>query len=582
MQHKQNLKSIGFATLAYAMLFFCTLFLQCMIFHYLAFKEYVGSSIIHDPILFWSFYLPKISICLFASVFVFLFPKKRWTIVVSVILALWIWAELIYYRINGFFLDAYSLSMVGNMKGFWSSVLAFIHPSDIVIAIPTLVLLLFLILLKPQSTSGWSAVAVFVLSIVLHIVGTLSFDAKIERDAILYDDLESKPGMTFNPFSKKGVAFFGCSPRGYICKMSVLHCIALDVWNLIEIPFHTKPAAILENVVDSSPLFNPSGNNPAPKGNLYIILFESFENWSISPRTTPVIYEFINSHNNLLWAQKVIRQTKRGVSGDGQMIVNAGILPVSAGATCFRFPNNCYPSLSELFKKAALIQPGDLLVWNQKKMSDAYHISDNLLVPDKNDSTTFSILTDIYRDYSYVMAISTASHTPFLRCPDNMKLNRDSSMPKIMADYLDCVHYTDSLLGDFLEKVDTDETLRNSTIIITGDHTIFDDDLRRKFNDYFISSGEDKKAEAYCPFIIYSPSIKEKTIVEEEVYQMDIFPTALHAIGCDSTYYWKGFGINLLDRDAVRILTEEEAFALSEKMIEADYWKYIKDGDATR
>lgn len=180
------------------------------------------------------------------------------------------------------------------------------------------------------------------------------------------------------------------------------------------------------------------------------------------------------------------------------------------------------------------------------------------------------------------MALSITSHAPFTFCPEEEKRSRDSSMPKIMADYLDCVHYTDSLLGDFLEKVDTDETLRNSTIIITGDHTIFDDDLRRKFNDYFISSGEDKKAEAYCPFIIYSPSIKEKTIVEEEVYQMDIFPTALHAIGCDSTYYWKGFGINLLDREAVRTLAEEEAFALSEKMILADYWRYIKDGDTAR
>ena len=82
--------------------------------------------------------------------------------------------------------------------------------------------------------------------------------------------------------------------------------------------------------------------------------------------------------------------------------------------------------------------------------------------------------------------------------------------------------------------------------------------------------------ESYCPLIIYSPTIKERTVVDELCYQMDIFPTILHCIGADD-YYWKGFGVNLLDSAARhnRKITEDEAYILSDKMIRSDYFRGI-------
>ncbi len=569
-------------TLLYALFFSITLLAQCMIFHYLAFHNSLWSYIYYDPIKFWAFYLPKIGICLFIAAFVPLFRKKGWTIVMSLILAVWILAELVYYRVNSFFLDAYSFTMIGNMKGFWDSVLAFIRPVDIAIALPTLCLAVALYFLKPGSNSGKTAVTAFIVSMVLHIMGMVLLDIKINRDP--FHNSYQSPGIVFNPFSDEGSKKIAeWSETVYASRTSVIHCLILDAWGLIKMSFPDRKPLTPQDVAFNPEiqLFNETSPTfPTPKRNLYIVLFESLENWAVTPQATPAIYNFIQSHHsNVMWAQRIKNQTRGGTSGDGQMIVNAGILPISSGATCFRFPANCYPSLSELYETATMIIPGNLSVWNQERMSDAYHIAENIVVPESEDSTTFSILNDIYREYPYVMVLSVASHTPFHRCPDSMKLKRDKAMPATMADYLDCVHYTDSFLGEFLEKVDTDKTLRNSTIVITGDHTIFDNDLRRKFNEYCISSGEKYKVmEAYCPFIMYSPSIKENTIVEEEVYQMDIYPTVLHVIGCDSSYYWKGFGINLLDREAVRPLTEEEAFSLSEKMILADYWNYRKNG----
>ena len=62
--------------------------------------------------------------------------------------------------------------------------------------------------------------------------------------------------------------------------------------------------------------------------------------------------------------------------------------------------------------------------------------------------------------------------------------------------------------------------------------------------------------------------------MSETSYQMDAYPTILHLIGCED-YYWKGFGVNLLDSIARnnRPITEQEAFILSDKIIRANWFE---------
>lgn len=114
----------------------------------------------------------------------------------------------------------------------------------------------------------------------------------------------------------------------YASRTSAIHCLVLDVWELLKMPFQTG-TGISPGELAFGPglqLFNvPSSMDSVPKGNLYIILFESFENWSISPRTTPAIYDLVESHDNVLWARKVKSQTRGGTSGDGPMRQATGV-----------------------------------------------------------------------------------------------------------------------------------------------------------------------------------------------------------------------------------------------------------------
>lgn len=552
-------------------LFALTIFLQCCLFHWLAFHSILISSLWKNPMAFWAFYLPKISISLFIASFVFLFRRKGWTIVVSILINIWIIAELIYFRANRILLDAQSFTLISNMDGFWSSVPMYMYASDLILLLPNLLLILCIITFASEKRSTLSAIVIIGLALVANIGGCLA-------TRYVYDFLYKLPHDKnyFNPFSDKAVGeLFGFTSLEYAKNTSVIHALIYDTKKLIQLPFESTAYTMTdEEAQQLEPFINTYVPNIQPDRNLILIIVESLETWAIRPEIMPNLWKFMEEHN-VLWAQHVESQTKGGTSSDGQLIFNTGLLPIQHGAVCKRYPHNVYPSLSDVYDNAALIQPGDLSVWNQKYMSDSYQIDTNYLSPQSLDHVTFTILDSIYNLYPYCMAITMATHSPFLACSKMTKLDLPYDMPENMANYLRCMHYSDSCWGSFLRKVDTDSILQNATICFMGDHIIFDPNMRNTFAVYCTDNQLDYDVNsAHTAIITYSPNIDKKYIVSETSYQMDAYPTILHLIGCED-YYWKGFGVNLLDSVARnnRLITEQEAYILSDKIIRANWFE---------
>ena len=554
-------------------LFFGITFLQCCLFHWLAFNSILISSLWKNPLAFWAFYLPKISISLFIASCVFLFKRQVWTIVFSVLLNIWVMAELMYFRANRIFLDAHSFSLISNMDGFWSSVPVYMYASDLVLLIPTALLVLAVIYLKTEKRGATSALVMFAFAILLNINGCLATRQ-------VYDKLYQLPHDQnyFNPFSDKGVGeLFGFTSLEYVRNTSIIHAFIYDSKKLIQMPFESKSYTMTaEDRTQIKPFLNTYTPNIKPKRNLILIIVESLETWAVRPDIMPNLCKFMDEHN-VLWAQQVTSQTKGGTSSDGQLIFNTGLLPIQHGAVCKRYPHNTFPSLSDIYENAALVQPGDLSVWNQKYMSDSYHIDTNYLSPQSLDHVTFDMLESIYPKHPYCMAITMATHSPFIACSKYNPLKLPIGMPEYMSNYLRCMHYTDSCWADFLKKVDTDSILQNATICFMGDHIIFDPNMRSTFATYCAENRLDYDVNnAHTAIITYSPNIEGKHIVKEKAFQMDAYSTALHLIGCEN-YYWKGFGVNLLDSVARdnRPITEQEAFVLSDKLIRANYFSTL-------
>lgn len=560
-----KLREFKGANIVLFVVFATTIYLQCCFFH-------ESLDLPWNPKLVY-FKIFKISIAILIASFIFFFKHKSWIIYISTFINLWGISNIMYRRANQILIDAYSVTMVNNMDGFWSSVPFYMDVNDFTIFYTTLIVTLTYILFRNKRRSISSGIIAIILSIGIHIY---SYERRVRFFPAYKPFIEKK---LYNPF-KLDHSTFACwdlyDKSLYTRDTSILHHFLYQTNYFIQKILFVSPYKLSEQEEKKVNQFiNKNQSKHTPKIPVYIILVESFESWALTPDVMPNLYNFINE-NNVLWVQKITSQTRGGTSADGQMIINTGLLPTKEGAACFRFPNNTFPAISKLYDKTFNIIPGGQTVWNQVHMNVAYRIKDNI-DGTANDKELVGQFMDLYKKYDYGMLLTMSTHSPFNRFSNQSKLSLPEDMPKYMSDYLKSFNYTDESFKPILDAIKNDEHLKNSVIVITGDHTIFPKQKRDEFNKYCQDKSQNYSVnDGYCPLIIYSPNFKEQTTISDIKYQMDIFPTVLSAIGCKD-YYWNGFGVDLLDSTNIsnRKISATEALELSDKLHQANYFRYI-------
>ena len=536
----------------------------------MAFRNIAISSFWTNPLYFWSFYLPKLAISALLGSLVFLFRRKYWTIYVSVIINLWILAEVVYYRSTWVFITADSFVLLKELHGFESSIEMYMTPDLLLLLIPTLLLIVAVVLFDNRNRSLPAFVSVLVCSVGMDVVGCNAVARQIYPDEkhwyfSCYQTNFCSGLFLWNPTE--------CAVRF----VSVLHSFYYTVVDLACKPF-AKPMELTAADIETAKAFcDTTYTSVTPSHPLILVLVESLEGWAVRPDIMPNLYRFVQQHN-VVYASHTKSQTLAGNSADGQMLFNTGLMPLREGVVVNDYSQNTFPSLSEIYSRSAMIQPGDLGIWNQFVMNVSYSIDTAYQVISSLDGESFQVLDSISKEYNYVLLITAASHTPFAYGAQHRSLSLPAGMPENMQNYLQCIHYTDSCWGGLLQRIDTDSVLHNSVVCFMGDHIIFDPIMRQGFQDYCDDNGLDyKPREAYTAFVAYSPELTQSVVVDEETYQMDAYPTILHLIGAEN-YYWKGFGVNLADTTAVshRAVTEQEAYNVSEKLIRSDYFRRVK------
>ncbi len=575
------------------LVFTFSIFIKCVIFHYSCFGYVAGSSLWQNPFEFFAFYFAKLLPALFFGSFVFLAKRQWWTIIVSVVVDFWLIANLLYYRQCSLFMDIDVIMMAGNLNGFMSSILTYINWQVFLFPIISIIYCVVLLLLRKQKVSNrFVKRFIIVMTTCLLLVGydfLLGYGSDIVckgRDRQWYDINQFQWGWKV----AKGKSLWSDLQRPNIVERgTVFHYFpTLCIYELSrdrnkKVEFSERELSLLDSLVSDS---NP---NESPNGNMIFILVESFESWTLEMKdmkgsyVTPNINDFIKKHAQL-YCSKIKSQTRNGGSGDGQMIENTGMLPLNSGAACMLYGKNIYPNYAHLFNNSIIIDPCANGIWNQPEMTksygyrDIYPNSKNGMEGTEDDMVVFSYASkhlDKLKDGTFCMHIITMSmHTPFTRvdCPSMLW---PDDMPLTLKRYLNAVHYMDSSLSPFLSKIESDSLLKNTSLFITGDHNVFHSNKLKEFADFAKKYDYPVPSrESYCPLIIYSPTITDRVDIHDLSYQMDIFPTILHCIGVDN-YYWKGFGVNLLDSVARnnRIITEDEAYRLSDKMIRSDWFR---------
>lgn len=544
-------------------------------------------------------FFPKLSVTVFVASFCCLFKRNVWFYIINSIIDSWIIVNLLYYQVNNLFIDVDVIRMSGNLTdlGVAQSVFPYLSHTLPYLAITVVsYIILYFISIYNRERNPRHFLFSLLVSFVCALIPTLdtyrsNYLIQKEERVIQSEEFLFKCGplgqRLFLPFNDVRVYSAGNSfneeahwQKHYITDHSILHYLpAIFVYD----SFKSVSEDIVINAKDVEPFVNkPNGLYFTPPNNLIIILVESLESWPISTKgqlssIAPNLEHF--SHNpHVLYCDRVKAQVRNGVSGDGQLIVNTGLLPLQRGAACQLYGTNVYPNFAHVYQNSSIINPWPH-IWNQDVVTYSYGYK-QLLQPEKgrwNDEMIVDKLISELDKHSdapqCIMTLTYSMHMPFHweeRLPYIKKY--DDTVSDMLANYLACLSYTDKCLGHLIDKIQSDEHLSNSIIIITGDHNVF----KTAMNDALASVTDiDATLVAngtYCPLFIYSPQIGHNTIINEEVLQMDLYPTILDLIGY-TNYYWKGFGKSIIKIEDQRLTTEIDAYKLSEKLIRTDYFK---------
>jgi len=344
-----------------------------------------------------------------------------------------------------------------------------------------------------------------------------------------------------------------------------------------EKKYSEKIQLTAEDIHHINQFINPNADSTAvAKSPLIIILCESLESWAVDYITDDGRYLMPNVHNFLknnavFYADKVKSQVKKGISGDGQMLVNTGMLPCNSGAACRLYANNVFPNLAHYYSSSVTLNPAPG-IWNQRAINSAYGIKELYEYENMTDdksvfSELLSRIKDI-EDSSFIMAITVDTHAPF-EIASKVDFELDPQMPSELSKYMKSVHYLDACMKEVLVELSNNP---NAITVITGDHTIFKPSVLQEFNEYAVAHNMAiANGKNYCPLIIKNKNNCNR-YYSEECFQMDIFPTILAAIDMYGDYWWRGFGINLMCPDTNRLLDEEEAYSLSDKILRSNYF----------
>ena len=569
------------------------LFFKSIYFHALTFSEFPRFEC-DMALTLYKFYMAKLLCPILISSILLLTSKKYWVTLCMLFADLLCLANIIYFKCYDLFLTIDDVLLVGNMDGAWTSIEAYLDIRLLMFPLSTLLWIALPISLKNHNalnikTIQWGGV-IFLLLIVGYVNNILIYDY---TDACRIAKFSNRPKdipFTFKKYCRLpflGLAMHSIDNRTYVYEQSILSyfpsvviAFVRDCRKKVELTAHD--ISLVEKLTNS----DTNNFHIEPTHSVIIILVESLESWVINQCIDGVeLTPFLNrltSSQKILYCDKIKSQTLAGNSGDGQMIVNSGLLPLKHGVACMSFYSNVYPNIANLYSSSYTINPWPH-IWNQTVMSKRYGYK-QLLEPAPNEEwqdadvlKASSMAIDNATSKFCLMGITVSMHSPFDRISNRLDLSNHT--PDLLQKYMECVNYTDKCIEYFVSSQLNDSVRENTTIVITSDHTIFKPAMLTDYVDYATHKNLSiASKENYCPLIIYSPQIEGNVQIDELCYQMDIFPTILHLIGCED-YYWKGFGVNLLDSVARRNrpITEKEAYELSDKLIRSNYFSSYVD-----
>lgn len=306
--------------------------------------------------------------------------------------------------------------------------------------------------------------------------------------------------------------------------------------------------------------------------NIILIIVESLNSQAINPTVTPTLSALIDSPGTIS-ALNITPQTAIGCSGDGQMLTNTGLIPLTNISTAFAVgSHNTFPALPRLVNRfnPTVVFTDNGTPWNgantyvnygfeQILTNKDYESKYKALGFDRALMEVADSLLPTLRQPFLLELITVSTHAPFndINIPTD-RINRNITSPnKLEQAYLRMLNYFDSSLAYLISALKARNMLDNTMLILASDHN----------TRAYLTDNDPSPTIA---FIATNTGITGK--IDRPALQSDLFPTILLLCGAANSGLWNGVG-NSLFYSAQTQQQQQQAAGISELILRGDFFK---------
>ena len=326
-----------------------------------------------------------------------------------------------------------------------------------------------------------------------------------------------------------------------------------------------------------------------------LIQLESFEQCVLGQRIngkeiTPNLNRLMEKSASSFCFTRIYDQVKSGNSSDCDLMINTSILPTT-DIFFYYYSNRTLPSMPALLREKGYNTvcyngSGPNCVWPYEKVYKSVfgYVTDeqdpscnfHLLRSENEQDYLYNYVADSYtlnevleqlrrndpQKKQFTHTVLCSSHMPytfiFEDLPEEQLVLPQGTGEKRKADYvggyLNCLHYVDAQLGQFLDTAEREGLLENTVVLIYGDHTGIHkyypteaEKLAKENEEYAFLDSEEYYT---VPLIIYDPSgATAHRTVDTVGGQVDILPTLLYLLGVPKEEYSFAMGRVLLNTE---------------------------------
>lgn len=494
--------------------------------------------------------------------FALLKPRFRWTVFIPIyIITLWVIGSIWYFRFWRELPGVSILFLVSNVGDeLFHSLIALWHSADFIFILLMIALNLLFALYQPVKSYQLEfkgKILVIVLTIFAFCTGqSISTYVSYKYNNSINNrmtPIQATANRLFDPIFTNASDLSTNGPIVHFFK-SIEY--ALKVLTIRKDLSETDKT-LIEDFISSTPVFHviPDSIIRANKDkNVILILVESLNAEAIGQEIdgypiAPNLRNMIDS-NGSISALNIVTQVRTGCSGDGQLITNTGLHPLSY----FSVPKalgstNSFPALPKILGKEnnVVIFTDDCTAWNERPTFSSYGFSPvyscldypELIKEYGGDGAMFNFASKIIPSLQepFFLELLTASmHAPFIDSdiPDD-KLpqlpNQGFEDNPVALDYLKMLNYFDHELGLFIDRLKSVGIYDDTMIVIASDHS-----QQLATND--------PDSPTPMALIIANCGITQK--IDRTVGQVDIFPTILNITGNVGPKNYRGVGTSIL------------------------------------